>query len=134
MELSPPMVITSRLMAGVHVGCGDDLCEISIEQTVKTDRLGKPRWRYFIDVPFPGVNRTREHSDDDLAGWGDAREMLASLLAFLSACAESRSYYDRSGQQRQRGDNADMFPDFVGEWAQQNSDELGILSMELEAK
>lgn len=129
MILRAPMVITSRLMAGVHIGEGADLCEISIQPSGKTDHRGAPRWSYFLDIPFAGVNRTREHTGDDLAGWGDAREMLGTLLSFLTACTEARSYRQRTGRD---SENEDLFPDYVAEWAQQHSYELSMLSLELE--
>lgn len=49
-------------------------------------------------------------------------EMLATLLAFLTACAES--YPD--------GENSDLFPRDVAEWAAQHSDELAMLQFEIE--
>lgn len=48
--------------------------------------------------------------------------MLATLLSFLTACAES--YPD--------GENADLFPPPVAEWAAQHSDELAMLRFEIE--
>lgn len=51
---------------------------------------------------------------------------LQTLADFLHACAESRSY----GNGASAGENADLFPDHVGAWAQQYSDELGLLAAE----
>lgn len=50
--------------------------------------------------------------------------MLGTLLSFLTACAES--YPD--------GENADMFPPEVAEWAAQHSDELTMLALEIEGE
>lgn len=54
----------------------------------------------------------------------DPKQMLGTLVSFLSACAESRSYPD--------GENSDLFPAPVGEWAVQASDELSMLGYELD--
>lgn len=53
--------------------------------------------------------------------------MLGTLLAFLTACAESISYLPGGG-----GENADLFPRDVAEWAAQHSDELAMLQFEIE--
>lgn len=53
--------------------------------------------------------------------------MLATLLSFLTACAESISYLPGGG-----GENADLFPRDVAEWAAQHSDELTMLALEIE--
>lgn len=131
-----PVIISPRLLPGVRIdsvrwlGRDDDnagaptvteTAWVSVESTDDTNRDGKPRWRYFIDLP-DGT----EHVGDDLHGWGDAGEMLATLLAFLDACAESRRYSDGDGE------NSRLFPDDVGAWAEHVSDELGLLRLEIE--
>lgn len=105
--MSSPVIITSRLLPGIRIGGA----EIHVEPTDRTSG-GKPRWRWIIDLP-DGTT----HEDTDLCGWGDAGAMLGTLLSFLDACAESRRY---------RGDNSDLFPDAVGEWAEQWSDEIRL--------
>lgn len=120
------MVITSRLLPGVHIKDQDGLCEISLEPTGQHDNAGRAQWRYFIDLP-DGT----EHEDADVHGWADARGMTATLLNFLGACAESRQHATRTGA-NDKGENGNLFPDAVGEWAEQNSDEIGMLALELE--
>lgn len=56
----------------------------------------------------------------------DVSDAARTLFAFLGACAESRSYRDRNGY---GGENADIFPEHVGTWAESNSDELSMLSI-----
>lgn len=53
----------------------------------------------------------------------DVEDAARVLFSFLSACAESRGY--GSG-----GENADLFPEHVGQWAEENSDEIGLLSID----
>lgn len=57
----------------------------------------------------------------------DVPDAARSLFSFLSACAESRAYRDRG---HGPGENVDLFPEHVGEWAESVSDELGMLSID----
>ena len=119
MILHQPMCISARLLPAVKV----DHEWISIEPTGRSDRDGKPEWRWFIDGP----NLTAEGAE--LRGWGDARKMMASLCGFLGAAAEAYSCAMRTGRE---SDNADLISQAVTEWAYQNSDELGMIACELE--
>lgn len=67
---------------------------------------------------------------------GDTSESVlqdgfASILSFLSACAESRSYAERHGKSPMDGENSDLFPDHVGQWAQEFSDEISLLELDI---
>lgn len=121
MKLHAPFEISARLLPAVRIGKS----WISIEAHGETSD-GRTRYRYHIDTP------DFEYTGSDLksgVGGGDLAEGMASLLAFLSACAESRSYGERTGR---AGENADLFPDNVGQWAQAHSDEIGMLQLEIE--
>jgi hypothetical protein len=106
------MLISARLLPAVRIGNN----WISIEPTDRADLIGKPEWNWYIDL----ADR-REFYGSDLNGWGDAGDMMESLLGFLGAFAES--FPD--------GENADLFPKELGEWAQANSDEIAMLESEL---
>lgn len=70
-----------------------------------------------------------------IAGATDESELqsgFAAICGFLSACAESRQYASRKGLDPMEGENSDLFPPTVGEWAESVSDELAMLSLELE--
>ena len=116
MILHEPFLITPRLEAGVKIG------ETFLSLTY-SDRAGQEsRVRYRWTVDIAGT----EYTDDDLQS-GNMRGQglqsgFASLLSFLSAAAES--YPD--------GDNADLFPAPVVEWAHQYSDEISMLQCEVE--
>ncbi len=121
MNLREPIIITARLLAGVKVG----VATISIDFAGHTSD-GRTRYNYFIDTPL------FEYAGSDLksgVGGGSLQAGLESLLAFLSAAAESYAYQMRTGRQ---GENADLFPANVLEWAYQHSDELSMLACELE--
>jgi hypothetical protein len=115
MILKHPCEITPRLMAGVRINDAF----ISIEYSGRPGDEGRTRYRYYIDTPA-----TEEWGDDlqSGAGGGDLRTGLESLLGFLGAFAEAR----------EGGENADLFPDTLREWAQQNSDEISMAALEVE--
>lgn len=115
------VIISARLMPAVQVG---DLT-ISTEPTDQTNSNGKPTWRYAID----GANG-KEYEGDDLAGWGDASAMLATLCAFLGAAAESYAY---NGLAMEQDTCTDMFPQWVCERAHALSDELSMAELDLES-
>lgn len=119
LQLSYPMVTSSRLLPGCRVGS----VELSLEHTGRYDRDGKAIWRWFVDGP--GI----EASGSDLYGHGSHRAMLASLVSFLSACGEAIAYEERTSR---KSDNSDLFPADVGQWCRNNLDELSILACELE--
>lgn len=118
MRLHKPFEITSRLLPGLRVADGTLALELSGERPD-----GKPIWGWYIDIP------AGEFYGRDLCGWGGTQNMFGSLLAFLSAAAESYAYHMRTGRD---SDNTDLFPAEVVEWAYQNSDELEALRFEIE--
>lgn len=117
MRIIHPCIITPRLLPGIAIGNGYIAIEYSPDQSFD----GRDRYRYHIDIPSLGV----DYSCDDLqsgCGGGSLQSGLSSLLTFLSACGES--YPD--------GENADMFPAHIAEWAAQHSDDLSVLACELD--
>lgn len=120
--LTNPVIITPRLLPGVQIG----KAFISIEYAGRSPD-NRTIYRYYIDLP----NR-KSYIDNDLksgCGGGSLHEGLSSLLSFLGACAESVAYQDRTGR---ASENANLFPDYIGQWAAMNSDELSMLSCELD--
>ena len=120
MQLTSPIIITPRLLPGVRVGEGF----VSIEYGGV--QAGRQVYKYYIDV---GPD---SYSNNDLSsgvGGGTLQDGLSSLMSFLSACAESYNYEQRTGR---TGENTELFPAWVAEWASANSDELSMLGLELE--
>lgn len=119
MQLLPPLLISSRLMAGVRIPCNHDHslpdAWVQVERTKDIDRRGASYWRVTIDLPDGS-----EHTEKGLAGWGDTPEMLACALDFLAAAIEDRD----PGAER-------MWPEHVTEWATQHSDEITMLEIEI---
>lgn len=120
MLLKDPVVITGRLMPGVKVGDAF----VSIEYSDRAGRDGRVRYRWYADLADG-----REFTGDDLqsgCGGDGLQGGLESLLSFLGAFAESWRYGGADGE------NADLFPEGLAEWAMQNSDEISMLQIELE--
>jgi len=130
MQLKRPVIITSRLLPGVIVGGAF----VSIEYAKRPGRDGRTRYQYHIDLPESERGERLSLSADDMQSGcqgGSLQEGLTSLLSFLSACGESLSYATRT---EEPGENADLFPAVLAQWAAQNSDELGALACELEER
>lgn len=124
MKIRAPLIITARLLPGAHVGDGF----VSIEYSSRQPPSGRTRYRYFIDV---GKRSFKASDLQSGVGGGSLQEGLVSLFSFISAAGESYSYEQRTGRE---SDNAGMFPKWVNEWASDNTDDLSMLSMELEEK
>lgn len=126
MILTDPIIITPRLMAGVRIGDG----HISIKYSPRPSRRGRTRYRYYIDIPGQ-----KKYINDDLQSGcqsGDLQEGLSSLMSFLSSAAERYWYEQRRGCNQLDIDDPPLFPKYVVEWAYQYSDEISVLSCELE--
>jgi hypothetical protein len=122
MIVRKPLCITPRLMPGLEIGGG----WVSIAYAHRSGREGRTRYRYAIELPD-----ATEHEGDDLQSGcrgGNLQEGLESLLSFLMTCAESYAYRLRTGR---AGDNIDLFPEAVAEWAYEHSDELSTLAHEM---
>ena len=114
MKLLSPIIITPRLMAGLKIG--DSF--VSIQDTGRNCE-GRTIYRYHIDTPE--FEYTNNDLRSDIYG-GTLQEGLETLLAFLGACAESGD----------DGENSDLFPINVREWANHHDDELAMLRIDLE--
>ncbi len=128
MIISAPCIITARLLPGLRLPDGGT---ISIDYADRAGDETRVRYRYYIDLPD-----STEYSADDLQS-GNIRgeglqSGLASLLAFLGASAESFAYDIRRGGNGMGGENSELFPRPVVEWASQNADEISMLAYELE--
>lgn len=110
-------------MASIQV----DDATITVEGTGLCDPKGHPIYEWAIVL-----DDDREWGDSDLAGGrGKApteTEMLGTLLAFLTAAMESRDYRIRTGRE---GENEDLFPADLLDWACERGDEISLAEFEL---
>lgn len=102
---------------------------LSISDSNGTAWLSYVDGDFIIDLPDSSEHKVEGYR----AGWGCTLQgQFASILAFLGACAESRSHAERQGKPAMDGENSDLFPENVGAWAQQMSDEISMLEYEIE--
>ena len=122
MKLKPPFIITARLMPGGKIG--DAFISLG---DGPSNAEGRTVYGCFIDLPG-GYS----HEVTDLrsgCGGGGIQDGMESLLGFLGAAAESYAYEQRN--HGTKGENTDLFPRPIVEWAHQNSDEISMLEFEL---
>ena len=113
------------LTAHIKETGGDGELAVTV-RWVQRESDGRDRFRW--TVAYQGEEMG---SDDDLRSGcqgGDHPEMLASLLGYLGAAAESFHY---AGNRMSEGSNTDMFPQPVCEVAYQMSDEIAMAEREL---
>lgn len=129
MQLTSPVITTSRLMPGVAIGEST----ISIRYAKKPGDEGRTRYQYALDLETDG-KRFECIGDDIQSGCqgGSLAKGLVSLLSFMSACGESYGYSIRKGIPLDESENGDLFPADVAKWCYMNQDELVMLSMEIE--
>lgn len=121
LKLSEPFIITARLMVGLQIG--KDYISIGYGHVNHENRMVYEIW---IDIG------DEEYHVDDIrsgCGGGTLQEGAGSLLAFLSAAAESYKHWMRIGDD---DENSDLFVKEVAEWAYQNDDEISMLRCMLE--
>lgn len=115
MKLNPPFAISSRLAPAVQIG--------------QNGYLSFDNGRFVIDLP----DGSEYVIDDFHPGAGsDLQDQFGTILSFLSACAESRAYAFRRCGDAMQGENSDLFPAHVGEWAEEMSNELDMLRFDIE--
>lgn len=117
MKMKSPIIITSRLLAGVAIGEGT----ISIDYDGVSDD-GRTIYRYYLDAP------EIEYEGNDLrsGAWGgNLQSGLESLLSFMGAASEAWNYGENA-------ENYDLFPHDVMEFCSRNADEISMLAIELE--
>ncbi len=116
MKLLPPFIISARLAPAIQID----------KTTLSFDSQG-----FVLDFPDgseyrirdfrPGGGIAGETPGDRLQSW------FAAILGFLSACAESRQYARARKGDPMKGENSDLFPESIGQWAEEHKSALEIL-------
>ena len=115
MILHSPFSISSRLLPSLRVGDGI----IQLTYSKHPGRNGRTRYEWTIDL-IDGQSFTDNDLQSGCQG-GTILEGFASLISYL--CAASESYHINGWE----GENANLFPRPVVEWAHQFNDELSML-------
>lgn len=110
MKLQSPFIISARLLPALVID------GVTISYNGGSVFFDGPAWEY-------------EEKTFRAPPCGDLQDAFAAILSFLGAFAEARSYQQRTGRE---SENASLFPEFMGEWADKNSDEFSMLGSEIE--
>lgn len=127
MLLHPPFIIGPRLLPCLKIGNAFLYVEFAAYETAYDSPDGRERYTWRIDLADG-----QEFSSTDLSSGvqgASLQEMFVCLLSFLGAAAESYDYGHRTGH---KGENADLFPLPVVEWASANDNEISMLRLEIE--
>lgn len=121
MKLLSPFSISARLAPALTIGKAT---------------LSFSDGQFILDLPDGSEHVISGFSFPAMRVHGDTSESVlqsgfVAILSFLTACAESRSYAERRGKSPMDGENSDLFPDHVGQWAQEFSDEISMLELDI---
>lgn len=117
MTLKHPFFISSRLLPAVRVG--EDTVSIEFGKQSPDGRI-----HYRVHIDFVDGTEFVDESLRSGVGGGSLRDGMSSYLSFLGAAAESY----RNGS----GENSDLFPPHVVEWAHQHNGEISVVQFEIE--
>ena len=115
MKLYPPFIVTSRLCPGLRLGAAT-LSLTGIDQSSED----RDRACFVIDTPDGGSFEDSVRSG--VGGFKGPVETFEAFLSFLMAAAESLEYEQRNPGMT--GENTDIFPRHVVEWAADNISEI----------
>lgn len=121
MEIHAPFIIGPRLLPALRIGDAFLSLDGMTETTVTAGRF---RMRshspgFILDI---GQNSYRiDDMQSGAGGFESVVEPFEMLLSFMSACAESIAYRERTGH---GGDNADLFEPAVAQWCADNASEI----------
>lgn len=129
MKLHHPFTISSRLLPELKIANAS----IQLEYSKNPGRDGRTRYVWTIDIDS-GKDEKTFHGNDLQSGGGGGNllEGFQSLLPFLGSAGESFAYAERQGKDGMEGENSNLFPREVTEWAAANRDEIAMVSFEIE--
>ncbi len=109
-------------MIQVSVGNGTVSVEYDGQYWDTETGLGAWRRQYRYVITANGWQYVGNDIRSGVGAEIDEPGMLGTLLGFMGACAESRQYPD--------GEHSDLFPDHVGQWCVDYSDDIGMVGWE----
>jgi len=121
MKLHDQFIITSTLSPGIKIGDGIlHLTDVQVAEEgrdLATFLLVTPEFEYVGDQLRSGVG-----------GFQSTVGIFVSFLGFMLAAVESAEYEMRTGLQ---GENTDLFPKHVVEWALEHKDAIEMAICEI---
>lgn len=121
MLLKPPFSITSTLSPGLKIG--DSTLHLLDSWVTADDR---DRVKFLLAAP--GFKYVDDQLRSGVGGFRGTVEIFESFLSFLIAAVESAEYEMRTGLQ---GENTDLFPKHVVEWALEHKDAIEMAICEI---
>lgn len=121
MQLHEPFIIGPRLLPALKIGDAFLSLDGMTESRVA---FGSRQMRRHHPVFILDIGADSYEIDDVSSGAGGFRSVVdpfEALLSFMSACAESIHYRERTGM---GGDNADLFEPAVAQWCADNASEI----------
>ena len=113
MIVHDPFIINARLLPALKVGNGTlSLATVSWAEGLSSMLGRRMKFGFYLDTP------DFEYFDDNMkSGCGGCSmvEAFDGFLAFLEAAVESYNYEQRHAGYK--GENTDLFPSYVVEWA-----------------
>lgn len=110
MKLHPPFIIGARLSPALKIG------DAFLSLTGMNTAGHRHAPQFVLDIP--GME---PHCIDDMrsgcGGFESTVESFETLLTFMSACAESIQYAQRTGRDAESGD---LFPPAIAQWCADN--------------
>lgn len=120
MILNPPFFISSFLAPAIKIG--DSTLSFTDEYVGEENR---DQCEFTLQTPdFVYVDNNMRSG----VGGSGTVDKFETFLSFLSACAESCNYRQRTGQ---RGDNQDLYPPHVAAWAVENLNDIDCTRMDI---
>lgn len=122
MKLHPPFIITARLLPGLRLG--DAWLGLTGIEPSDENRDCATFALDFAD----GSTYTDSSMRSGCGGFKGPVSAFNTFLSFLLAAVESLEYEQRTGR---AGDNADLFPRHVVEWALDNKSDIESAQMDI---
>lgn len=125
MQIQSPFIIGPRRLPALKVGGA----WLSLELDGSQSPDGRDIAGFTLDIPDGTMYVDRELKSG-CQGFRSSVEAFESFLGFLSACADSLEYANYSSDGG-TGENANLFPSHIGEWALDNKYEIEEIINEL---
>lgn len=120
--LKPPFIITSTLSPGLKIG--DSVLHLLDASEVTEDN----RDRATFLLVTPTFDYEESGLSSGVGGFHNTVEVFEMFLSFLLAAVESAEFEQRTGLE---GENTDLFPKHVVEWAMDHKFDLEGLQLEI---
>ena len=125
MQIQSPFIIGPRLLPALKVGGAT----LSLELDGSQSPDGRDIAEFTLDMPDGTMYVDRELKSG-CQGFRSPVGAFESFLGFMTACIESLEYANYSSD-GEIGENANLFPSHIGEWALDNKYEIEDIIGEL---